>query len=1073
MTVSVLGMRGQLATESIAEYRQRFQAQLALIEAEEQRQAAAEAARLQAEAAAAAEKQRLQAEADADTQARRKEAQDLLQRHESASIEKLKFWHFEPSEHYEDATPEEQHKEFLAKLVTRLVYTCNHLQSELANLRRAVRNHKDLHEDATRALDSRVQDLEQVAPRPDAGESSSAPSTRQLEERVDHVVAMPDDISTFAAPATITKQLDTLKTEVQQLHQLPNKDGNTSAQQYKMPTFRIETFDDYTHQDPVPWWEGSTTQLRILFVPEHSYIGALFLNSKGGCQIWLSHLAIHGVQVADLQEKIAWEELTRLWKKRFILTKWQKIAATPDLELSFSHLGREFYNQSCAALSLALGDREQYTTFAEIIDKARQIIKTNRAATNEKSAWQPTYVEKGKFGPRPQHVAAVQPDNIVEDPAATQASREGDQVAAVQPRSNNNSQGKGKAKPHRRPEMDSQHHGSTSPPSIAGDSTSWSRLEELDPLTLADFQWMPLPPSCRLPKPHCNVLMAQLRDYLHTVVPAPLMDAGVEVVELHDYVAKIDRKFKTQRYDDVDAPLLYILIQIGQATCSALIDCGATRNYMSQDFMVRVGLGPRVQRTSQPTQVTLADGHTHKSIDRCIDAVPMYFAPHAREAVSFDILDTKFNMILGMSWLRSEDHPVNFYRGTVHVRDRNGVLVPCTVPPPHPSISCHVVSAVSIRASIIRDDIEEMGVCFLHALPPHDIPSMDSSPDPCITELLDTYDDMFEAPHGVVQDRPIRHEIILEVGAVPLRGCIYRMSEEELNVLRAQLDDLLEKGWIRPSSSPYGASVLIVRKKNKDLRLCIDYRKLNAQNVKNVGPLPRSLDEHVEHLRTALERLRQAKYKANRDKWEFVRQELEYLGHYVMPQGICPLADKIEVIRVWPEPTNTTDVRSFMGLAGYYQRFITEYSRIVAPTMRLQSPRVPFVLDDNARRSFQALKTAMLMAPVLSISDPTLPTRVTTGTSGYGIGAVLEQHDDDKWHPVEYFSHKVPPINSLDDARKKELLAFVMALKRWRHFLLGRRRFTWVIDNNPLTLLQDVGYGEKHDRTMDVLHRPI
>ncbi|GBG70708.1 hypothetical protein CBR_g8007 [Chara braunii] len=226
------------------------------------------------------------------------------------------------------------------------------------------------------------------------------------------------------------------------------------------------------------------------------------------------------------------------------------------------------------------------------------------------------------------------------------------------------------------------------------------------------------------------------------------------------------------------------------------------------------------------------------------------------------------------------------------------------------------------------------------------------------------------------------------------------MSEEELSVLRAQLDDLLEKGWIRPSSSPYGAPVLFVRKKNKDLRLCIDYRKLNAQTVKNAGPLPRiddflkrlgsakffskldlksgyhqleirpedryktafktryghfkwlvmpfgltnapttfqaamtlefrhmldrfvliylddmlvysrSLDEHVEHLRTVLERLRQAKYKANRDKCEFARQELEYLGHYVTPQGIRPLADKIEAIRVQSQEGSGADRKIF------------------------------------------------------------------------------------------------------------------------------------------------------------------
>ncbi|GBG79687.1 hypothetical protein CBR_g29953 [Chara braunii] len=365
------GLPGQLANEPIADYKKRFQAQLAVIEAEEQRQLAAKAAQLQADEAAAAEQLRLQAEADADAQARRKEAQDLLQRHEANSIERLKFWHFEPNG--DEATPEEKHKEFMAKLVTRLVYTCNHLQSELANLQRAVRNHKTQHEDATRALDARVQDLEQVPPRPNAGASSSASSSRQLEERVDHVVVMLGDISTFAAPTTISSQLHNLKTEVQQL-QSTNADDNPKM--YKMPTFQLDKFDDYTQQDPVLWWEAFTTQLRILPVAKHAYIGALFLNSKGGCQTWLSHLATsHGVDVPDLKDKITWEELTRLWKKRFIvddaptlainrlftmsqgnaatrdwLMEWQKIAAVPNMDLPFIHLRREFYNRSCAVL---------------------------------------------------------------------------------------------------------------------------------------------------------------------------------------------------------------------------------------------------------------------------------------------------------------------------------------------------------------------------------------------------------------------------------------------------------------------------------------------------------------------------------------------------------------------------------------------------------------------------------------------------------------------------------------------------------------------------------------------------
>ncbi|GBG79894.1 hypothetical protein CBR_g30159 [Chara braunii] len=138
------------------------------------------------------------------------------------------------------------------------------------------------------------------------------------------------------------------------------------------------------------------------------------------------------------------------------------------------------------------------------------------------------------------------------------------------------------------------------PPTIAGDSASWSRLQRLDPLTFVDLQWMPLPPTGRLPKPHCNMLMAQLRDYLHNAVPASLMDAGVEVVNLHDYVAKIDREFKTERYDDIDAPLLYIRIQIGEATCTALIDCGATRNYMSQDFWYALAWGHTFRGSRSP-----------------------------------------------------------------------------------------------------------------------------------------------------------------------------------------------------------------------------------------------------------------------------------------------------------------------------------------------------------------------------------------------------------------------------------------------------------------------------------------
>ncbi|GBG82993.1 hypothetical protein CBR_g36522 [Chara braunii] len=423
---------------------------------------------------------------------------------------------------------------------------------------------------------------------------------------------------------------------------------------------------------------------------------------------------------------------------------------------------------------------------------------------------------------------------------------------------------------------------------------------------------------------------------------------------------------------------------------------------------------------------------------------------------------------LQFTWTAA-DHTVNFHQRILTVRDGFGAEVPCTIPPPHPSIRCQVVTAKSFRATCAYERTEEIGLCFLRTVAVADSQPTDLSLDPRVVRLLDEFADVFESPTGVVPDRPISHEVILEAGAVPPKGCIYRMSEEELTVLRAQLDDLLDKGWIRPSSSPYGAPVLFVRKKNKDLRLCIDYRKLNAQNVKNAGPLPRiddllerlggadffskldlksgyhqisirpqdhyktvfktryghfewvvmpfgltnapatfqtamtsefytmldrfvlvylddilvysrTLEEHLDHLRQVLETLRRAKFKANRDKCKFVRQALEYLGHFVTPQGISPLSDKIQAVQDWPKPRNVTDVRSFLKT----------YSKIAAHLTKLQCEDRPFDFRTDARESFLALKAALLSAEVLQIYDPLLPTRVTKDASGYGIGAVLE-----------------------------------------------------------------------------------
>ncbi|GBG75034.1 hypothetical protein CBR_g19547 [Chara braunii] len=277
----------------------------------------------------------------------------------------------------------------------------------------------------------------------------------------------------------------------------------------------------------------------------------------------------------------------------------------------------------------------------------------------------------------------------------------------------------------------------------------------------------------RLSGPQCTTLCAHLHTYLSFYAPptSPTDDEAT-VGDILAYVTEVAREFRKQRYDDNNAPVLYVRIQAGQASCSALLDSGATRNFMSQAFMQRAGLGAQVRKKANPRNIKLADGRTQQLIDRYIEAVPVYFAPHACEPMTFDILDTDFNIILGMPWLANADHTINFHRWTLTVRDAFGAEVSCTIPLPHPLIRCQVVTAKSFRATCAYKQSDEIGLCFLRTVAVADSSPTDLSSDPRVVQLLDEFTDIFESPTGVVPDWLISHEIILKAGVVPPKGCI-------------------------------------------------------------------------------------------------------------------------------------------------------------------------------------------------------------------------------------------------------------------------------------------------------------
>src|ERR687886_489731 len=288
---------------------------------------------------------------------------------------------------------------------------------------------------------------------------------------------------------------------------------------------------------------------------------------------------------------------------------------------------------------------------------------------------------------------------------------------------------------------------------------------------------------------------------------------------------------------------------------------------------------------------------------------------------------------------------------------------------------------------------------------------------------------------GLPPRRQVEFEIDLVPGAAPIARAPYRLAPSEMKELSDQLQELLDKGFIRPSSSPWGAPVLFVKKKDGSMRMCIDYRELNKLTVKNRYPLPRiddlfdqlqgssvyskidlrsgyhqlavkerdvlktafrtryghyeflvmpfgltnapavfmdlmnrvckpyldkfvivfiddiliyskSEDEHRDHLKLILELLKKEQLYAKFSKYEFWLKSVQFLGHVVSSQGIHVDSAKIAAIRNWETPRTATQIHQFLGLAGYYRKFIENFSIVAKPLTTLTHKDKKFVWSD-------------------------------------------------------------------------------------------------------------------------------
>ncbi|KAL4027645.1 hypothetical protein IC575_010820 [Cucumis melo] len=209
----------------------------------------------------------------------------------------------------------------------------------------------------------------------------------------------------------------------------------------------------------------------------------------------------------------------------------------------------------------------------------------------------------------------------------------------------------------------------------------------------------------------------------------------------------------------------------------------------------------------------------------------------------------------------------------------------------------------------------------------------------------------------------------------------------------------------------------------------------------------KGMEEHRQHLEVVLEILRESELYANFDKCHFAKTRISYLGHYISKKGIEVDPEKIRAVKEWPAPSNVRELRGFLGLTGYYSRFVQNYGSISAPlTQLLKSGAYKWTEETEA--AFEKLKKAMMTLPVLAMPDFNLPFENESDASGFGVGAMLVQAK----RPVAYFSKVLSMRDRARPVYERELIAVVWAVQRWRPYLLGRK-FTVKTDQRSLKFL--------------------
>lgn len=212
------------------------------------------------------------------------------------------------------------------------------------------------------------------------------------------------------------------------------------------------------------------------------------------------------------------------------------------------------------------------------------------------------------------------------------------------------------------------------------------------------------------------------------------------------------------------------------------------------------------------------------------------------------------------------------------------------------------------------------------------------------------------------------------------------------------------------------------------------------------------LSEHNSKLEKVFNRLRINNLKLQPEKCEFLHREVSYLGHIITADGVKPNPEKIRAIVDYPKPVDSKSIKQFLGLMGYYRKFIKNFSTIAKPLTSLLQNDVVFVWNDEQEDAFQKLKNSLITEPILQYPDYTKPFILSTDASNSALGAVLSQGEIGNDLPISFASRTLNKAEIHYSTTEKELLAIVWATKHFRTYLYGQK-FVIVTDHRPLIWL--------------------